>query len=407
MLTPIATDIYAVGHIDWAVRDFHGYETDRGTTYNSYLLQFEKTAVIDGVKAPFAADWLGTLCQQTSLDKIDYIVANHAEPDHSGALPALVAAAPQATVVCNKKTQDFLTGYYDTSAWRFQLVKTGDTLALGAGKTLKFIEIPLVHWPDSMATYLVEEQFLFCNDAFGEHYATNLRFDDENPLSTLIFEAKSYYANIVNPYSKRVAAVLAQLANVPIRMICPSHGVIWRKNLDAILGAYQNWANQRVQPKVMVLYDSMWHRTATMAEAIMEGVAEVSGVTCKVMPARAITENALATEMLDTAAVALGSSTLNQQMMPMMAARLCYIQGLNFPGRAAFAFGSHGWGKGGPELLDAKIDELKWTRLCPPVLAKFEPTPEVLATCRQSGRALAEKALELAAASGYQKTCID
>ncbi|MBP5300753.1 MAG: FprA family A-type flavoprotein [Victivallales bacterium] len=407
MITSIAQGIYAVGHIDYAVRDFHGYETERGTTYNSYLLQFDKTAVIDGVKAPFAADWLATLQQQTSLAKIDYVVVNHAEPDHSGALPALVSAAPQATVVCNKKTQDFLTGYYDTSAWKFQVVKTGDTLELSSGKTLRFIEMPLVHWPDSMASYLVEEQILFCNDAFGEHYASNLRFDDENPLATLLAEAKSYYANIVNPYSKRVAAVLAQLSALPLAMICPSHGVIWRKNVPEILGAYQNWANQRMQPKVLVLFDSMWGRTATMAQAVMEGVSQVPGVACKIMPARAITENALATETLDAAAVALGSSTLNQQMMPMMAARLCYLQGLNFPARAAFAFGSHGWGKGGPELLDAKIDELKWTRVCPPVLAKFEPTPDALEQCRQAGKALAEKALEIAAASGYQRTRID
>ncbi len=398
MITSVQAGITAVGYIDWAVRDFHGYDTQRGSTYNSYLLQFEKTALVDTVKEPFATDLLMNLVRAgVAPEAVDYVIVNHAEPDHSGALPALLPLLPNATVVCNKKTQEILGAYYNTAKWRFQLVKTGDTLSLGVGRTLQFIEMPMVHWPDSMATYLQEEQILFSNDAFGQHYATSRRFDDENDLPTLLFEAKSYYANIVNPYSKRVAAVLAGLANVPMKVICPSHGVIWRSHIAEILEAYQGWAAQRVQPKVTILFDSMWHRTEKMVSAIQEGVASVPGVVLEVLPVRAATLNQLATAAIDTACFALGSSTLNQQMMPQMAAAICYLQGLNFPGRAAFSFGSHGWGKGGPELLSAKIAEMRWTETQAPIVAKYEPTAEILTQCTQAGQALAEKALELAA----------
>ncbi len=258
-----------------------------------------------------------------------------------------------------------------------------------------------------MATYLAEEEILFPNDAFGEHYATNRRFDDENSLTTLINECKSYYANIVNPYSKQVVGVLKALGGLPIRMICPSHGVIWRKNLPEILKAYDNWANQRVQPKVAIVYDTMWHRTDKLAEAIVDGVTSVPGVQVRLLPVRANTENLLATEALDSACFALGSSTLNQLMMPQMAATMCYFQGLKFTGRAGLSFGSRGWGKGGPEALDAKLDELQWERLAAPVIATFEPTAEVIQQCREAGVILANKALELSKASNYQPLCID
>lgn len=407
MITEITKRISAVGHVDWSVRDFHGYDTARGTTYNSYFLRYEKTALIDTVKEAFAGNLSRKL---TSLDvngKLDYIIVNHAEPDHSGAMPLLMRLNPQATVVCNQKCREILSAYYQTEGWNFQIVKTGDTLSLGADCTLKFVEVPMVHWPDSMATYLVEEEILFSNDAFGEHYASSNRFDDGNSLFTLIDEAKSYYANIVNPYSKRVVQVLDSLKDVPVKIICPSHGVIWRKELAEIMKGYRNWSNQRVQPKVVILYDTMWGRTSKMVEAISEGILSVPGVVCKVLPVRGVTLNRIATEAIDAACFALGSSTLNQQMMPQMAAAICYLQGLNFSGKGAFSFGSRGWGKGGPELLDAKIAEMRWESIHAPILAKFEPEASVLEECRNAGADLARKALELAAASGYEPLCID
>ncbi|MBO7741695.1 MAG: FprA family A-type flavoprotein [Victivallales bacterium] len=407
MITEITSKISAVGHIDWSVRDFHGYDTARGTTYNSYLLRYEKSALIDTVKDAFAGNLSRKLTSVGINGKLDYIIVNHAEPDHSGALPHIVAMNPQAVVVCNQKCRDILGAYYNIEGWNFQIVKTGDTISLGEKCTLQFVEIPMVHWPDSMVTYLVEEQILFSNDAFGEHLASSSRFDDGNSLFTLIEEAKSYYANIVNPYSKRVVQVLETLKNIPLQIICPSHGVIWRKELAEIMKGYRNWANQRVRAKVVVLYDTMWGRTSKMVEAITEGVLSVPGVTCKVLPVRGVTLNRIATEALDAACFALGSSTLNQQMMPQMASAICYLQGLNFPGKAAFSFGSRGWGKGGPELLDAKIAELRWESIHAPVLAKFEPEAAVLDECRAAGAALAAKALELAAASGYEPLCID
>lgn len=408
MITTIQPGITAVGYIDWAVRDFHGYDTASGTTYNSYLLQFAKTALIDTVKAPYSGQLLMNLARAgVAPQNVDYVIVNHAEPDHSGAMPMVMAACTNATVVCNRKCQEILSCYYDTSNWKFQLVKSGDTLDLGNGCVLSFIEVPMVHWPDSMVTYYGAEQILFSNDAFGEHYASSYRFDDENPLPTLIAEAKSYYANIVNPYSKRVLQVLDALKDVPLRIVCPSHGVIWRKELAELVKGYRNWAGQKCQAKVVVLYDTMWHRTEKMVEAIMEGIATVPGVRAKSLPVRGVTLNRIATEAIDAAAFALGSSTLNQQMMPQMAAAMCYMQGLNFPGKVAFSFGSRGWGKGGPELLDGKIDEMRWERLQAPVLAKFEPDADVLAQCVQAGAALAQKALEKAAASGYEPLCID
>jgi flavorubredoxin len=329
----------------------------------------------------------------TDLGAVDYVVCNHAEPDHSGGLPQVLAALPRATLVCSRKCAETLAKHYDTAAWKIQTVKTGDTVSLGR-RTLTFIETPMVHWPDSMFTYVPEEKLLFSMDGFGQHYASSHRFDDEEPLDTLLQEARTYYANIVMPYGKQVAKVLEAAAGLAIEMIAPSHGVIWRTHLGKIVAAYRDWAACRPARKVLVVYDTMWGSTADMAQAILDG-ASAPDVEAKLFAVRASDLTTLATEVLDTAAVAFGSATLNQGMMPMAAAVLAYWQGLKPVGKAGFAFGSYGWGRGGPEAVDGALRAMEWQILREPLRTQYRPTPAVLAECREAGRALADKARAL------------
>ncbi|MFW5857454.1 MAG: FprA family A-type flavoprotein, partial [Planctomycetota bacterium] len=250
MHVPLRDGIDWVGHIDWNIRDFHSYTTRYGATYNSYLVRDEATALIDTVKAPYADDLLTNVQELVPLKQVKYIVCNHAEPDHSGSLPAVLTACPDATIVCDEKCRDILSGHYDISAWSFRIVKTGDTLSLGS-RTLTFVETPMVHWPDSMFTYVPEEKLLFSMDAFGQHYASSRRFDDEVPIDDVMAEAKTYYANIVMLYGKRIAQVLDQAKDLDIELIAPSHGVVWRSHIDRIVAAYRDWTVCKLAAKVV------------------------------------------------------------------------------------------------------------------------------------------------------------
>jgi len=395
MNTTLRENIDWVGYVDWTVRDFHGYATESGATYNSYLIRDEKTALIDTVKAPFVEHLLKHVSALTELDKIDYVVCNHAEPDHASGLPHVLAKLSNATLVCDEKCKATLGKYYDTSGWKVQIVKNGDVISLGK-RTLQFVETPMVHWPESMFTYVPEEKLLFSMDAFGQHYASSQRFDDEVDLSTVMSEAKTYYANIVMPYGKRVAAVLKQAAELDITMIAPAHGVIWRSHIPTIIDAYQRWSVCKPKPKVLVIYDTMWNSTEMMAAAILEGASQ-PGVIAKLIHIRRSDLTRIATETLDAAAIAFGSATLNQQMMPMAGAVLTYLQGLKPIGKTSLAFGSYGWGKGGPEAVEEYLKAMKWEMLCEPIKAQYRPTSEVLDACREAGKMLAEKAKILAA----------
>jgi len=394
MNTTLYDNIDWVGAIDWNIRDFHSYETDRGATYNAYLVRDEKTALIDTVKAPFADQLLKNIAALCELSRVDYIVCNHAELDHSGALPQVLRAMPQATLVCDKKCVAVLAEHFDASAWKIQMVATGQEISLGL-RTLRFVETPMVHWPESMATYVPEEKLLFSMDAFGQHYATSERFDSEVDLAVVMQEAKKYYANIVMPYGKAVLQTLDRLTGLKINMIAPSHGLIWRKHLPTILAEYRNWANHRPKPKVLVIYDTMWESTAAMAEAILEG-ASIPGVDASLVSIRRSNLSHIATEVLDAAAVAFGSATLNRGMMPMAAATLCYLEGLRPMRKAAVAFGSYGWGVGGAEAVDEALRRLEWEILHEPLRTRYRPTPAILDECRQIGRLLAERAKSLA-----------
>jgi flavorubredoxin len=391
MNTTLRENIHWVGYVDWTIRDFHSYDSERGSTYNAYLVRDEKTALIDTVKAPYADDLLAKIAALCPLEKVDYVVCNHAEPDHSGALPKVLAAMPRAELICDKKCADILAENYDVSAWRIRIVATGDTVSLGR-RTMSFIETPMVHWPESMFTFVPEERLLFSMDAFGQHYASAERFDDESPLATVMEEAKTYYANIIMPYGKSVKACMERIKDLDIEIIAPSHGIIWRRHLGEILAAYRQWMDFISQPKVLVVYDTMWENTGAMAQAILEG-ATLPGVQVKLIHLRRSNITRLATDVLDAAAVAVGSSTLNHNMMPSVAAALCYLDGLMPRGKIAFAFGSYGWGKGGAENVDQQLGNIGWEIICEPIRAKYRPTAAVLDQCRQAGRLLAEKAL--------------
>ncbi|MBN2295569.1 MAG: FprA family A-type flavoprotein [Pirellulales bacterium] len=384
-----------VGYVDWTVRDFHSFNTKRGATYNAYLVRDEKTALIDTVKTPFAERLLKNVSALTDLEKVDYVICNHAEPDHAGSLPEIMEALPKAVLVCDKKCEAALGRYFDTSKWKFQIVADGESLSLGK-RTLQFILTPMLHWPESMFTYVPEEKLLFSMDGFGQHVASSARFDDEVDMAQVMEEAKAYYANIIMPFGKQVAATLEKAASLDIDMIATSHGVIWRSHLDTIINAYKDWLVCKPTAKVLVIFDSMWDSTGQMARAIIEG-ASMPGVEVKLIHVRKSSLTAIATEVLDAATVAFGSSTLHRGMMPMMGAVLTYFKGLRPSGKAGFAFGSYGWGKGAPEAIHVSLEEMGWEVMREPIKAQYRPSPEVLDTCREAGAMLAEKAKTLAA----------
>ncbi len=394
MSKSLAANIDWVGAVDWNIRDFHGYETDRGTSYNSYLIRDEATTLIDTVKASHADILLNHIAELTDLAAVRYLVCNHAEPDHAGSMPRVVAALPNAEVVCNEKCRLALSRHFDTADWRFQIVKSGEELNIGS-RRLQFIDTPMVHWPESMFTWLPQDQILFSMDAFGQHFASVKLFDDENPKEVILEEAKSYYANIVLPYSRIVTKLLDNTSDIQARIIAPSHGIIWRSFVDTIIQRYGDWSSHKPKPKVLVIYDTMWNSTELMAQAVQDG-AEIDGVDVRLIHLRRTSLARIATEIQDAAAVAFGSATLNGTMMPMAGAVLTYLKGLRPEGKAAFAFGSYGWGKGGPEAVHTMLEEMKWTLVREPLKAQFRPAPEILAECRAEGRRLAETAKAMA-----------
>ena len=393
MQTQLTNGVFWVGYVDWNVRDFHGYRTDRGSTYNAYLVNAQKNALIDTVKAKYVPDFLANVRRHLPLEQIDYLICNHAEPDHAGGLPETVKACPNAAVVCNAKCQDTLSRHFDTTTWKWHIVKDTDTLSLG-DKTLQFFDTPMVHWPESMATYLQEDALLFSMDAFGQHYASSSRFDDGADMSEVLQEAKTYYANIVLPYGRPVANALARLGALKLAIVAPSHGVIWRSHFDKILASYQDWTACKPTKKVIILFTSMWDSTRRMADAISAGVAE-SDVDVKVIDIAATSDTEIVTEIMDCAAFAVGSPTLNSGIMPRMAATLTYLRGLKPKGKSCLVFGSYGWAQKNIEEMKRYLAEMEATPVCEPVSCRFAPDPDTLEKCRAAGRALAAIATAL------------
>ncbi|MCM0648285.1 anaerobic nitric oxide reductase flavorubredoxin [Clostridium swellfunianum] len=383
-----------VGKIDWELRTFHGeeYSTHRGSSYNSYLIKDEKTVLIDTVWVPFSEEFVANLKNEVDLKKIDYIVINHAEPDHSGALVDLMREIPDTPIYCTKNGMDIIKGHYHED-WNFVTVKTGDTLDIGNNK-LTFIEARMLHWPDTMFTYYNGENILFSNDAFGQHYATELMYNDKADNCELMQEAVKYYANILTPYSSFVIKKIEEVLsfNLPVDMICTSHGVIWRDNPTQIITKYLEWAKDYKENQITLVYDSMWNSTRRMAEAIAEGIKDADGeVAVKILNSGKSDKNDIITEVFKSKAVLVGSCTINNGILSSTAAILEMIRGLRFKGKKAAAFGSYGWGgesvkmiteelkKGGLELLNDGIKE------------KWSPDDEGLERCRQFGREIVSK----------------
>lgn len=390
----ITDSIDWVGYVDWTVKDFHSFVTPRGATYNAFLIRDEQTALIDTVKGPYAETLLERVRALTPLDKVNYVVCNHAEPDHAGAIGAVVAACKNITVVCNAKCRDTLARYFDTTSWRFRIVSTGDTLSLGR-HTLSFIDTPMIHWPESMATFVPEERILFSMDAFGQHIASSNRFDSASDLGYILHEAKAYYANILMPFGRGVLGLLDKVAPLNPRILATSHGVIWRSHVNTILEAYRTWAAFKPEAKVVVAYDTMWEATKQMAQAIADG-ASIPGVEVRLFAVRESGVTDIATEVLDAAVVAFGSPTLNMTAMPAMMGLLSYLKGLKPQGKVGLAFGAYGWSRGGAEAIDAALRDMKIEPLREPMRVAFQPTSAIIAECSAVGAMLAEKALAAA-----------
>ena len=379
-----------VGVVDWDSRDFHGYVTRRGTSYNAYLIQDEKTALVDTVKHTFSSELLRNICEFVDPSKIDYIIINHVEMDHSSSLPAIAQHAKNATIVASKRGKDAIAEHY-SSDFEIQVVNTGDTLKLGK-RTLSFVEAPMLHWPDSMFTYVVEDKILMPNDAFGQHLASAQRFDDEVDGHVLMEEAATYYANILMPLAPLITRKIQEVVKmgIPIEMIAPSHGVIWRSNPSKIIKAYADWSSNTSKNKVVIVFDTMWGSTNQMARAIAEGVTS-KGVDVKLMKLRAANRTEVMTEILDAKAVVVGSPTLNNGMFPTIGSFLTYATGLKPKGKLWSFFGSYGWGGGAVKNMTEIAQKAGFQTNEQKIEVKFVPESEDLKKCVEFGQQIATK----------------
>ena len=353
----IKPDVYWVGGIDWNERNFHGYTTDRGSTYNAYLIMDEHVTLIDTCKAPFADELIERVSEIVDPARIDYIVANHVEQDHSGSISAICELAPNAAIYASDPHGvNGLFAHYGER--NYVGVKTGDALNIGR-RTLTFTQTVMVHWPDNMVAYSDYDGILFSNDAFGQHFASSKHFDDEVGLPEVLAQAKKYYANIVMPYSRHVGRALTALEGLDISMIAPSHGVIWRSHVADIVQSYRVWSSLAPDEYAIVVYDSMWHTTETMAREIVEAFIE-RDVPTRLFDLKVDHISDIMTEVLSAKYLAVGSPTLNNGMMPTVAAFLCYLRGLSpkggWKGRVGIPFGSYGWGTNGPDEVAAELE---------------------------------------------------
>jgi anaerobic nitric oxide reductase flavorubredoxin len=343
----VKNNVFWVGKVDWELRKFHGdeYSTHKGSTYNSYLIQEEKTVLIDTVWSPFAEEFVDNLAKEIDLNKIDFIIANHGEVDHSGALPALMKHIPNKPIYCTANAVKSLKGQYHQD-WNFQVVKTGDKIDIGNGKELIFVEMAMLHWPDSMSTYMTQDNILFSNDAFGQHLATEKLFNDQVDQCDLFNESIKYFANILNPFNPILRKKLDEITalNLPIEIIATSHGIIWRDNPLQIVEKYVQWANDYQENQITIIYDTMWNGTKQLAEKIAEGIGIADpDVVVKVYNLAKSDENDLITEVFKSKAVVIGSPTISNSILHSVAGFIHLMKELKFKGKKAAAFGCYGW----------------------------------------------------------------
>jgi len=381
----IAKDIYDVGVTDWNIRDFHGYSTDLGTSYNAFLILDKKTVLIDTVKAEFADQLIDNISKIIDPKKIDYVISNHTEMDHSGSLPRLMhKVGEEKPLFCSKMGQKNLSRHF-RQKWNYRPVENGEELVIGS-RTITFMETRMLHWPDSMFSYLKEDKILFSSDAFGQHYAGKEKFDDVIG-DAIMPHAKKYFANILLLYSPLILKLVEQVTNLKLEfnMICPDHGILWRKDPGKIINAYIGWSKQETKNKAVVIYDTMWHSTEMMAEAIVEGLSE-QGVEARPMHLRKWNRSDIMTEVLDAKAIIVGSPTLNNGLFPTVSDFLTYMKGLKPKNKIGAAFGSYGWSGESVNLVKAELESMNMEIIDPGLKVQYVPDNQSLEACIELGK---------------------
>ncbi|MBA4416949.1 MAG: MBL fold metallo-hydrolase [Syntrophus sp. (in: bacteria)] len=394
----IKPDIFWVGATDWGVRDFHGYITQNGTTYNNYLIMDSQITLLDTVKGDFVEESIKKIKSITDLSRITNLVINHIEPDHAGGLGRVMKLIPQVTIYITERGRKGLERHFDTSQWNFKVVKNGDTLNIGT-HSLLFLETPMLHWPDSMVTYVKEAKLLISQDAFGQHIASAARFDDEFTSCASLYEledaVKDYYANILMPFGQLIKAKIADIvkAGLEIDMIAPDHGIIWRKDPGKIIQMYLDMANGKADLRVAVIYDTMWHSTERMTVPVVQGIKD-EGVDCKVIKLRASPMSLAIKEFWEARGCLIGTPTLNNLMFPSVAEFLYHLGGLRPKNRIMGAFGSFGWGGGGVKEANEAIKRMGIETVEPGVQVQYRPSADDEIKCYEYAREFAKKVKE-------------
>ena len=391
MVIELKEGVYWVGYVDWNIKKFHGHEysTHRGTTYNCYLIVDEKIALVDTVWGPYSHQMIENIQKIIDIKKIDYVIANHAETDHSGGLPELMNLIPNATVVVSEKGNESVFKHYHEN-WKFKVVKSGESISLGKNN-LVFVAAPMLHWPDSMFTYLTGKNIMMPNDAFGMHYASSGRFNDEVDMIEVYQEALKFYANILTPFSDLVIRKIDEFKklNIPVDIIAPSHGIIWRKDPLQIVNKYYEWATQKNDGSAVIIYDTMWNATDKMAKAISEGL-EMEGVKFKLFNMAVSDRNDVLSEVFKTKGIIIGSPTLNNGLLPTIKPILEDLKGLKFKNKVGAAFGSYGWSGENVKLIEETLEKAKIKKLLDGIKVKWQPTKDELKMCVEFGRNFAK-----------------
>lgn len=395
MKKSIVNNVYWVGKNDWELRKFHGYEysTHKGSSYNSYLIQEEKTVLIDTVFQPFSKEFIDNLASEIDLKSIDYIIMNHAEPDHSGAISELLRLIPGTPVYCTENGVKSLKGQFH-GEWNFKTVKTGDKLDLGNGKELIFIQAPMLHWPDSMFCYMTKDNILFSNDAFGQHFCTELLFNDLVNQSELYQEAIKYYANILTPFSPLVLKKIDEVLkfNLPVDFICPSHGVIWRDNPAQIIHKYVEWASAYQENQITIVYETMYNGTRSIAESIVKGInSEDQVVDIKLYNIATNDLNDIITEIFKSKAVFIGSPTVNNGIMSHTAGLMEMVKGLKFKGKKGASFGCFGWSDASTKIIGNHLKESGFEMVGEPISCNWGPDEDAMQRAFEFGRSVVSK----------------
>lgn len=395
MKKQIKNNVYWLGKIDWELESFHGadYSINHGSSQNAYLIQEEKTVLIDTVWRPHSTEFVDNLAGEIDLEKIDFIVMNHGEVDHSGSLPALMEKIPNTPIYCTANAVKSLTGQYHHPEWNYKVVKTGDAIDIGNGKQLVFVEMRMLHWPDSMATYLTGDNILFSNDAFGQHYAVEELFNDKADACLLWAEALKYYANILTPFSPLVKKKIEEIQgfNLPIDIIAPSHGSIWRENSLQIVEKYYQWSQNYQEDQITIAYDTMWDGTMQLAHRIGKEISRLSPDTkVKIFNISKTNKNDIMTEVFKSKAIAVGSPTVGQNILSSVGGWLSFLEELKFKGKKAAVFGCYGWSGEGNKVLRARLEESGFSVVEPEMKCNWNPREEDLSTAAGIAKALCE-----------------